>query len=156
MCYLRLEIRRCKKHNNLDNLKFLIKERRNLNQQLIYATKNQWKDFDSQEIDKIEKINTLEPDGEDAARTLIMQRKWKQTRNLFQKIAKYTGKAKLKEAIKLQVGKEWIEDPDDILNEIVAHNKVYVSEAKGCALSCRSLQRLPILNILQISTICPN
>jgi hypothetical protein len=35
-----------------------------------------------------------------------MQRKWKQTRYRFQKIAKYTGKAKLKEAIKLQVGEK--------------------------------------------------
>jgi hypothetical protein len=91
---------------------------------------------------KSKKIKTLEPDVKDAVQTLLMQRKWKQTRNLFQKIAKYTGKAKLKEAIKLQVGEKWIEDPDDILNEIVAHNKVHFSQAKGCSLSCRSLQRV--------------
>jgi hypothetical protein len=141
-CHLRLEIRRCKKHNNLDNLKLLIMQRSKLNQQLIYATKNQCKDYDSQELEEIEKIKTLEPDDKDAARTLLMQRKWKQTRNLFQKIVKYTGKAKLKEAIKLQVGDKWIEYPDDILNEIVAHNKVHFSQTKGCALSCRSLQRV--------------
>jgi hypothetical protein len=76
MCQLRLEIRRCKKRNNLDNLKLLIKKRRNLNQQLIYPTKNQWKDFDSQEIKEIEKIKALESDGKHAARTLLMPRMW--------------------------------------------------------------------------------
>jgi hypothetical protein len=83
-----------------------------------------------------------------------MQHKWKNTRYLFQKIAKYTGKARTKEAIKLQVGEKWIEDPNEILNKIVAHNKVHFSQAKGCALSCRSIQQvtdpssLPDLNNL--------
>jgi hypothetical protein len=77
MCRLRVEIRKCKRHNNLDNLKSLIKKRRNLNQQLIYATKNQWKDFDRQEDEEIEHIKTLDPDGKDAAQTLTMQRKRK-------------------------------------------------------------------------------
>jgi hypothetical protein len=78
----------------------------------------------------------------------------KKMRHLFQKIEKYTGKARTKEAIKLQVGDKWIEDPNEILNEIVAHNKVHFSQAKGCALSCRSLQQvmgpnsLPDLNNL--------
>jgi hypothetical protein len=58
---------------------------------------------------------------------LLLQRKWKKTRQLFQKIAKYTGKARTKEAIKLQVGEKWIEDPNEILNEIAAHNKVHFS-----------------------------
>jgi hypothetical protein len=148
MCQLRVEIRKCKQYNNLDNLKLLIKKRRNLNQQLIYATKNQWTDFDRQEDEEIEHIKTLDPDGKDAARTLKMQRKWKKMRHLFQKIAKYTGKAKKKEAIKLQVGDKWIEDPNEILNEIVAHNKVHFSQAKGCALSCRSVQQVTDSNSL--------
>jgi hypothetical protein len=62
MCQLRVEIRKCKRHNNLDNLKLLIKKRRNLNQQLIYATKNQWKDSDRHEDEEVE----------DAGRTLTM------------------------------------------------------------------------------------
>jgi hypothetical protein len=53
MCQLRVEIKKCKRYNNLDNLKLLIKKRRNLNQQLIYATKNQWKDFGRQEDEEI-------------------------------------------------------------------------------------------------------
>jgi hypothetical protein len=82
-----------------------------------------------------------------------MQRKWKKMRYLFQKIAKYTGKATTKEAIKLQVGEKWIEDPNEILNEIVAHNKVHFSQAKGCALSCRSIQqvKVPILFLISIT-----
>jgi hypothetical protein len=148
MCQLRVKIRKYKRHNNLDNLKLFIKKRRNLNQQLIYATKNQWKDFDRQEHEEIEHIKTLDPDGKDAARTLTMQRKWKKMRHLFQKIAKYTGKARTKEAIKLQVGDKWIEDPNKILNEIVAHNKVHFSQAKGCALSCRSIQQVTDPNSL--------
>jgi hypothetical protein len=72
----------------------------------------------------------LESDGKGDARTLCMQRKWKQTRYLFQKIAKYTGKAKSKEITKLQVRDKWIEDPDKILNEIVAHNKVHFFKPK--------------------------
>jgi hypothetical protein len=96
MRQLRVEIRKCKRHNNLDNLKSLIKRRRNLNQQLIYATKNQWKEFDRQEDEEIENIKTLDPDGKDAARSLTMQRKWKKMRYLFQKIAKYTGKERQK------------------------------------------------------------
>jgi hypothetical protein len=87
MCQLRSEIRICKKRNNLDNLKLLIRKRKNLNQQLIYATKNQWKDFDSLEVEKIKKIKSLEPDCKDAEPTLLMQSKWKKTRYLFQKIA---------------------------------------------------------------------
>jgi hypothetical protein len=61
-----------------------------------------------------------------------MQHKRQQcnTRQLFQKIAKYTGKARKKEAIKLQVGDKWIEDPNEILNEIVGHKKVHFSQAK--------------------------
>jgi hypothetical protein len=43
MCQLRLEIRRCKKHNNLDSLKMPTKKRKNLNQQIIYATKTNGK-----------------------------------------------------------------------------------------------------------------
>jgi hypothetical protein len=148
MCQLRVKIRKYKRHNNLDNLKLFIKKRRNLNQQLIYATKNQWKDFDRQEHEEIEHIKTLDPDGKDAAQTLTMQRKWKKMRHLFQKIAKYTGKARTKEAIKLQVGDKWIEDPNKILNEIVAHNKVHFSQAKGCALSCRSIQQVTDPNSL--------
>jgi hypothetical protein len=138
----------------MDNLKSLIKKRNNLNQQLIYSTKNQWKEFERQEVDEIEKIKMLEPDGKYAARILSMQRKWRQTRYLFQKIAKYTGKEKSKDTIKLQVGEKWIEDPNKILNEIVAHNKVHFSQGKRFALSCRSLQQytdpnsLPNLNNL--------
>jgi hypothetical protein len=149
-----MEIRKCKRDNNLDNLKLLIKKRRNLNQQLIYATKKQWKDFDRQEDEEIEHIKMLDPDGKAAAQTLTVQHKWKKTRHLFQKIAKYTGKARTKEAIKLQVGDKCIEDPNEILNEIMAHNKVHFSQAKGCALSNRSLQQvtdpnpLPDLNNL--------
>jgi hypothetical protein len=78
----------------------------------------------------IEKIKTLEPDGKNAARTLLMQRNWKKPRNLFQRITKYTGKTKLKEVIKLQVREKWIEDPNENVNEIVAHNKVHFSQAK--------------------------
>jgi hypothetical protein len=154
MCQLRVEIRKCKRHNNVDNLKSLIKKRRNLNQQLIYTTKNQWKDFDRQEDEEIEHIKSLDPDGKEAARTLTMQLKRKKMRHLFQKIAKYAGKARTKEAIKLQVGEKWIEDCNEILNAIVAHNKVHFSQAKGCALSCRSIQQvidpnsLPDLNNL--------
>jgi hypothetical protein len=71
-----------------------------------------------------------------------------QTRYLFQKIAKYTGKAKSKETIKLQVGDKWIEDPNKILNEIIAYNKVHLSQVKGCALSWRSLQQYTDPNFL--------
>jgi hypothetical protein len=67
MCQWRSEIRTCKRHNNLDNLKLLIKKRKSLNQQLIYATKHQWRDLDRQEVEEIEKIKTLEPDGKDTA-----------------------------------------------------------------------------------------
>jgi hypothetical protein len=143
-----VEIRKCKRDNNLDNLKSLIKKRRNLNQQLIYATKNQWKDFDRQEDEEIEHIKMLDPDGKAAAQTLKIHRQWKKTRHLFQKIAKYAGKARTKEAFKLQVGDKWIEDPNEILNEIVAHNKVHFSQAKGCALSNRSLQQVTDPNSL--------
>jgi hypothetical protein len=59
MYQLRLEIRIYKRYNNLDNLKLLIKKTKNLNQKLIYATKNQWKDLNTQEVDEIEKIKTL-------------------------------------------------------------------------------------------------
>jgi hypothetical protein len=69
-------------------------------------------------------------------------------RHLFQKIAKYTGKARTNEAFKLQVGDKWIEDPNEILNEIVSHNKVHFSQAKGCALSNRSLQQVTDPNSL--------
>jgi hypothetical protein len=103
MCQLRVEIRKCKRDNNLDNLKLLIKKRRNLNQQLIHATKNRWKDFDRQEDEEIEHIKTLDPDGKDVAQTLTMQRKWKKMRNLFQKIAKYTGKAITKKLLKCKL-----------------------------------------------------
>jgi hypothetical protein len=47
---------------------------------------------------------------------LLIQRKWKKTRYLFQNTAKYTGKAKLRAAIKLHIGEKWIEDPDKILD----------------------------------------
>jgi hypothetical protein len=77
-----------------------------------------------------------------------MQRKWKKMRQLFQKIAKYTGKTRTKEAIKLQVGDKWIEDPNEILNQIVAHNKDHFSQANGCALSCRSIQQVTDPNSL--------
>jgi hypothetical protein len=77
-----------------------------------------------------------------------MQRQWKKTRHLFQKIAKYTGKARTKEAIKLQVVDKWLEDHYEILNEIVAHNKVHFSQAKGCALSNRSFQQVTDHNSL--------
>jgi hypothetical protein len=55
----------------------LIEKRRNLNQQLIYATKNQWKDIDGQKYEEIEHIKTFDPDGKDAARTLTIQRNGK-------------------------------------------------------------------------------
>jgi hypothetical protein len=58
--------------------------------------------------EEIEKFKTPEPDGKDAAQSLLIQRNWKKARYLFQKTAKYTGKAKSKEAIKLQVGKKCI------------------------------------------------
>jgi hypothetical protein len=90
----------------------------------------------------------LDPDGKAAAQTLKMHRQWKKTRHLFQKIAKYTGKARTKETLKLQVGDKWIENPNEILNEIVAHNKVHFSQAKGCALSNRSLQQVTDPNSL--------
>jgi hypothetical protein len=77
-----------------------------------------------------------------------MQRKWKKMRHFLQKIAKYTGKARTNEAIKLQVGQKWIEDLNEILNEIVAHNKVHFSQAKGCTLSCRSIQQVTDPNSL--------
>jgi hypothetical protein len=80
MCQLRLEIRICKRHKNLDDLKLLIKKRKTLNQQLIYATKHQWRDLDRQEVEEIEHIKTLDPDGKNAAQMLLLQRKWKKTR----------------------------------------------------------------------------
>jgi hypothetical protein len=99
MCQLRLEIRICKQHTNLDNLKLLIKKRKNFNQQLIYVTKNQWKDLDRQELEEIDNIKTLETDSKEAEQTLLMQRKLKKTRHPFQKIAKYTGKARSKKKL---------------------------------------------------------
>jgi hypothetical protein len=53
MCQLRVEIRKCKRHNNLDDLKSLIKKRRNLNQQLIYATKTNGKTLIDKKMRKL-------------------------------------------------------------------------------------------------------
>jgi hypothetical protein len=60
-----------------------------------------------------------------------MQRKWKRLDNCFKKLEKYTGEAKLKDVIKLQVGGKWIEDSNEILEDIVAHSKRQFLKAKG-------------------------
>ena len=139
---LRYDIRICKQVNDFQKIKALMKMKHQKVRNLIQAYKNQGRLLHQRLQAEIEGISSLESCGKKVARRKKEEMRRRNLQRIYQKIAYYTGKRKDAENIKLKSGPNWIHDPDEILAQIVQHNKEHFAQARGCFFSQPELQEL--------------